>query len=328
MAAYGIPSPPQNASVGQTNVPVSFTVASDGPGTPTTVGLITVVLSCTSPGGAAPGAYSSCPAPDYEPGVLRPSPTGTGQAGSDCAGMTFTITQIDPLQDKYKFDSGAPFTITNRCVIDYTVDVLRQPTRDASFQREGIQTWQLGFASDGSPENGSCFPGCGSNVLYGVDPPQAPDADGDGVADTIDNCPNAVNPDQANQDGDALGDACDPNNGDPDADNDGVPDSADQCPGTASGMQVAADGCADPDGDGISTDAGDNCPTDSNPAQADTDRDGKGDACDSNNSVPTHADQCKTGGWMNYGTTFKNQGDCVSFVATGGKNEPGKKTKK
>jgi len=40
--------------------------------------------------------------------------------------------------------------------------------------------------------------------------------------------------------------------------------------------------------------------------------------------VPTSKDQCKNGGWKtmadNNGNTFKNQGDCVSFVATGGKN--------
>jgi hypothetical protein len=37
---------------------------------------------------------------------------------------------------------------------------------------------------------------------------------------------------------------------------------------------------------------------------------------------PTSKDQCKNGGWRNFGDTFKNQGDCVSFVATGGKNPP------
>lgn len=34
------------------------------------------------------------------------------------------------------------------------------------------------------------------------------------------------------------------------------------------------------------------------------------------------ANDCKKGGWRNFGI-FKNQGDCVSFVATGGKNGPG-----
>jgi hypothetical protein len=38
--------------------------------------------------------------------------------------------------------------------------------------------------------------------------------------------------------------------------------------------------------------------------------------------LPTSKDQCKNGGWQNYGGKFKNQGDCVSFVATGGKNPP------
>lgn len=37
--------------------------------------------------------------------------------------------------------------------------------------------------------------------------------------------------------------------------------------------------------------------------------------------LPTNADQCKKDGWRAYGV-FKNQGDCVSFVATGGKNLP------
>jgi hypothetical protein len=37
--------------------------------------------------------------------------------------------------------------------------------------------------------------------------------------------------------------------------------------------------------------------------------------------VPISKDQCKSGGWRSFGV-FKNQGDCVSFVATGGKNPP------
>jgi hypothetical protein len=41
-------------------------------------------------------------------------------------------------------------------------------------------------------------------------------------------------------------------------------------------------------------------------------------------AFPTTTEQCKKGGWQDFGLLFKNQGDCVSFVATGGKNEPGK----
>jgi hypothetical protein len=36
---------------------------------------------------------------------------------------------------------------------------------------------------------------------------------------------------------------------------------------------------------------------------------------------PTSKEQCKNGGWRNF-PGFKNQGACVSFVATGGKNTP------
>lgn len=39
-------------------------------------------------------------------------------------------------------------------------------------------------------------------------------------------------------------------------------------------------------------------------------------------SAPETKADCKKGGWMNYGGMFKNQGDCVSFVATNGKNLP------
>jgi hypothetical protein len=38
--------------------------------------------------------------------------------------------------------------------------------------------------------------------------------------------------------------------------------------------------------------------------------------------APTSKGQCKNGGWKSFGTAFKNQGDCVSFVASGGKNQP------
>jgi hypothetical protein len=38
-------------------------------------------------------------------------------------------------------------------------------------------------------------------------------------------------------------------------------------------------------------------------------------------TMPTSKDQCKKGGWQTFGV-FKNQGDCVSWVATGGKNPP------
>ena len=78
------------------------------------------------------------------------------------------------------------------------------------------------------------------------------DADGDGVPDAIDNCPQMANADQADFDGDGSGDVCDP-------------------PTTGESN--------DTDGDGIE-DAMDNCPQTANPDQTDSDGDGLGDVCD------------------------------------------------
>lgn len=65
--------------------------------------------------------------------------------------------------------------------------------------------------------------------------PTATDHDGDGVADTTDNCPNTVNPDQGNEDKDSFGDACDlcPQFSDSpavDTDQDGIGDACDPNP--------------------------------------------------------------------------------------------------
>ena len=132
-------------------------------------------------------------------------------------------------------------------------------------------------------------------VTHTEDPAMC-DGDGDGVVDGEDNCPLVANPDQADLDGDGVGDLCED-----DRDGDGIPDATDNCPDTANSGQEDANGdgtgdaCSeDDDGDGFDDDA-DNCPLISNPDQADLDMDGVGDACDSDDDgdgVDDGADVC------------------------------------
>ena len=118
------------------------------------------------------------------------------------------------------------------------------------------------------------------------------DVDGDGVCGDTDNCPADANADQADSDEDGIGDVCDACPTDPtnDADGDAVCAGADNCPndsnagqedGDGDGAGDACDSCPndaddDADGDGVCADT-DNCPTDANPDQANTDGDALGD---------------------------------------------------
>jgi hypothetical protein len=71
-----------------------------------------------------------------------------------------------------------------------------------------------------------------------VDAMTTTDTDGDGVADTTDNCPTVANTNQRDHDGDLHGDVCDrcphlASTPDPDGDSDGVGDACDPRPSTA-----------------------------------------------------------------------------------------------
>lgn len=122
-----------------------------------------------------------------------------------------------------------------------------------------------------------------------------PDVDGDGVADTDDNCESTPNPSQADSDGDGEGDACDD-----DADNDGIANADDNCTQVPNADQAdsnnndVGDACEDRDGDHV-VDGVDNCVDAFNPSQNDADGDGLGDACDDDaddDGVPNISDNC------------------------------------
>ena len=105
------------------------------------------------------------------------------------------------------------------------------------------------------------------------------DFDEDQASDLQDNCPFVANSNQLDSDSDGFGDACDF-----DLNNNFVPND----------LEVVTDAePIDRDLDGISNDA-DNCPDVANTIQKDTDFDGQGDSCDSdddNDQVEDAADQ-------------------------------------
>ena len=148
----------------------------------------------------------------------------------------------------------------------------------------------------GDVNGDSVFDGTVFNARVAVDQPCVVDSDSDGVPDGTDNCRLTPNPDQADSDGDGIGDACEP-----DHDGDTVLDVSDNCPLVANPDQENADGdgqgdACDPDDDNDTVlDIADNCPLVANPSQTDTDGDGLGDACDpddDNDTVPDAADNC------------------------------------
>jgi hypothetical protein len=110
---------------------------------------ITLVPSCGSQNGTP-----DCPAGFEDVGVLVPDATGTGSGA--CLNITFTFTLIDIVQGKYAVVPSSAFDLgpseppgaapSPLCIISFTTDVLKAPTRDANSAIAGLQTDQKSFA--------------------------------------------------------------------------------------------------------------------------------------------------------------------------------------
>jgi hypothetical protein len=135
------------------------------------------------------------------------------------------------------------------------------------------------------------------------------DFDGDGILNTVDNCPNTPNPNQADCNNNGIGDKCDTAS---DSDNDGVKDNLDNCPCITNADQLdsdndglgnVCDNSTDADNDGIA-DTNDNCPSIYNPSQTDQNNNGIGDACEEFPKVGINTQNPKTELHLSSGTLF------------------------
>lgn len=165
--------------------------------------------------------------------LVLTSPEGTELTLSTALGGSddnYTNTVFDSDASTPITDASAPFTGTFAPIDDLSVLI----------GEGGFGTWELkvsdAFSADAGTIESWSVEVCG--VLI-------PDADSDGIADDVDNCPDIANNDQSDIDGDGIGDVCDD----------------------------------DIDGDGV-LNADDNCPETANPDQSDVDGDGIGDLCD------------------------------------------------
>lgn len=162
------PNFPASVAVGATNVAGSITITNLSNGAESTgnvtLGQITLVPSC-----GTFTALANCPAAGVDLGVFQVSSTATGRAGTACAGKTFTVTTLNATTGRLRLTPnsaivlGAPASATATCVIDFTFDVLKVPTKDVS-SAAGVQTEQIA-STTGTHDDGTPGSGTGTSVV-------------------------------------------------------------------------------------------------------------------------------------------------------------------
>ncbi|MEZ5506847.1 MAG: thrombospondin type 3 repeat-containing protein [Gammaproteobacteria bacterium] len=165
-----------------------------------------------------------------------PSDANADQADADSDGRGDVCDSIEPPADQ---DGDGVNDDIDNCP---AVSNANQSDMDGDGQGDFCDT---DIDGDGIENGSDTCPMDATNTCNGSD------ADGDGVNDDTDNCPSVYNPDQADSNGNGVGDACDAGLR-LDSDSDGFVDSEDAFPLNASEQN-------DADGDGVG-DNSDVCP--------------------------------------------------------------------
>ncbi len=193
----------------------------------------------------------------------------------------------------YKFDNGLSLDVTAQNLFDNEYRMYpnfpiigRRVLGKLTYHFGGDMGGKQDADGDGIADSRDNCPNTAGLKAFGG----CPDSDGDGIMDSADGCPLAAGPagsqgcPDTDGDGvldkdDACADVAGTVNGCPDADGDGVADGDDKCPNAAGPLM----GCPDADGDGVA-DGDDACPNDAGPLNGCPDSDGDG--------VADNADKC------------------------------------
>jgi hypothetical protein len=138
VGASVVPEFPTTVAVGQT-FPAAINISnSSTPPESVTISDISLLSSCFAGGPGCAGGI--------DPGVFQLSPTGTGAAGTQCAGTTFTITEVTP--GVWRFVAAAPVVLAagGTCRITFTAKTLKAPSSDADPGIPGIQVAMVASA--------------------------------------------------------------------------------------------------------------------------------------------------------------------------------------
>ncbi|GAC1338488.1 MAG: hypothetical protein NVSMB29_04350 [Candidatus Dormibacteria bacterium] len=163
------PTFPTHVTVGHTGLPASLYIANESsiPDNNSNV-LVSPIYLVPSCGSTVNAGFGDCPLADADAGVFQLSPTATGEAGTACAGMTFTITVNNAATGQVKFTPTPSGTVVltrtgtanSVCRIRFTFDVLREPTKAAQPSApDSVTTASIGYAAGA---DGSLYLGQGS----------------------------------------------------------------------------------------------------------------------------------------------------------------------